>query len=111
MPESTRKLLYTLAKAVENIQRAKSRTQAAVRLVGDLRMNVDARPSAAVAKTHLKALDDARRALKRISALQAKTTAPVAVATWEAKAQAYLGLADNLVQTTDDVVAALLAHR
>jgi hypothetical protein len=111
MPGSTGELLNTLERAVENIHGAKSRTQAAIRLVGDLRMNVDARRSAAVAKTHLKVLDDTHRALRRISALHAKITAPVAVATWESNAQAYLHLADKLVQSTDDVVAALLEHR
>jgi hypothetical protein len=111
VPQSRREPTDTLARAVENIQRAKSRTQAAFRLVGDLRMNVDARQSATVAKTHLTALNDTRCALRRIAALQAKVTAPVAVAAWESKAQAYLELADNLARSTDEVIAALVAHR
>jgi hypothetical protein len=111
MPGSTGELQGRLAKAVTNIQRAKTRTHAALRLVGDLRINVDARRTAAVAKAHLKSLDETRRALRRISDLQAKVTAPVAVAAWESKAQAYLRLADNLVQSTDDVIVALTVHR
>jgi len=111
MPQSTGEPTDMIETAIMNIQRAKTRTQAALRLVGDLRMNGDARRNATVAKTHLKALDDTRRALRRISALQANVTTPVAVATWKSKARAYRDLAENLVQSTDDVIAALLAHR
>jgi hypothetical protein len=110
MARATGELLSAIDRAVEETQRAKSRTQAALRLAGDLRKNVDARRDAAIARAHLKAIDDMRRALRSISAIHAKLTAPVAVKTWESTARAYLHRAGNLVQSTDDIVASLSAH-
>jgi hypothetical protein len=110
MPEEIDELLANLSRAVEAIEAAKSRTQAALRLAGDLRVNVASRPAAASARTHLKNLNATQHELRFLIAMQSTVSAPTAVEAWESRATAYLRHTQSLATSTDDVVGVLTAR-
>jgi len=104
-------LLNRIANAARDIDRARGRTVAGLRLAGDLRRNVTARPPAAGARLHLAEHSEVASELRQLDGMASTMTAPVAIAAWEASAQRSLRHADALVQSTDEIVGTLASQR
>jgi hypothetical protein len=104
-------LLERLMSAARDCDRSRVRTLAGLRLAGDLRRNVSARPAAAGARRHLTELSVAAGQLRQLHRMASTMTAPVAITAWEANAQRSLRHVDALVQSTNEVVGTLASLR
>jgi hypothetical protein len=106
--ESSEELLTNLSGAVAATAHAKGRVRAGLRLAGDLRFNVQARPAAAAARAHLNALDQTTAELRRVLVMRSTLTAPIAREAWESRARRDVAHAKRVISMTDDIVLSLV---